>query len=302
MADAIVDQMTRLKLKLLEKRLENERDNMDERSETAISTARSYDGQEDALHSALRRKKDLLQKLREQHMLEELSRPQTWGGTRKKYHRLDSAPTHQPIHMYQPPPPPLPPPQPQPPRIIEQMMPQQPTTIIQQLPQQQPLITQIPPPQPYPPIKSGSIKEDMVELMLMQNAQMHQIIMHNMMLKAIPPMALSPPGTGNPPPPPAQHSQDHHFGGPIIVKSDKPRGSSVHHHHHYSPPGLQGPPHPAQLPPIGYPMLPPMMPQNPMGQAGGYQPAVHHMTGPTTLPALHTNGWMAPQSPSGFVR
>lgn len=35
---------------------------------------------------------------------------------------------------------------------------------------------------------------DMVELMLMQNAQMHQIIMHNMMLKAIPPMALSPPG------------------------------------------------------------------------------------------------------------
>lgn len=30
--------------------------------------------------------------------------------------------------------------------------------------------------------------------MLMQNAQMHQIIMHNMMLKAMPPMALSPPG------------------------------------------------------------------------------------------------------------
>ena len=28
----------------------------------------------------------------------------------------------------------------------------------------------------------------MVELMLMQNAQMHQIIMHNMMLKAMPPM------------------------------------------------------------------------------------------------------------------
>lgn len=35
---------------------------------------------------------------------------------------------------------------------------------------------------------------DMVELMLMQNAQMHQIIMHNMMLKAMPPMAMSPPG------------------------------------------------------------------------------------------------------------
>lgn len=30
------------------------------------------------------------------------------------------------------------------------------------------------------------MKTDMVELMLMQNAQMHQIIMHNMMLKALP--------------------------------------------------------------------------------------------------------------------
>lgn len=35
---------------------------------------------------------------------------------------------------------------------------------------------------------------DMVELMLMQNAQMHQIIMHNMMLKAMPPMFMSPLG------------------------------------------------------------------------------------------------------------
>lgn len=35
---------------------------------------------------------------------------------------------------------------------------------------------------------------DMVELMLMQNAQMHQIIMHNMMLKALPLMAVSPGG------------------------------------------------------------------------------------------------------------
>lgn len=34
---------------------------------------------------------------------------------------------------------------------------------------------------------------DMVELMLMQNAQMHQIIMHNMMLKTMPPTSLMPP-------------------------------------------------------------------------------------------------------------
>uniref|UniRef100_A0A3P8T785 DUF4587 domain-containing protein n=1 Tax=Amphiprion percula TaxID=161767 RepID=A0A3P8T785_AMPPE len=73
-------------------------------------------------------------------------------------------------------------------------LPQYPATIIKQLPQQQPAVTQIPPSQSHPALRSGSIKEDMVELMLMQNAQMHQIIMHNMMLKAMPSTALSPPG------------------------------------------------------------------------------------------------------------
>ncbi|KAM3870973.1 uncharacterized protein C21orf58 homolog [Diretmus argenteus] len=203
MADPMVDQMTRLKLKLLEKRLENEKGNMDDRIESAQS-ARSYDdGQIDALHSALRRKRDLLQRLREQHMLEDLNRPHTWGGSHRR-HQSDfltapqPLPPPAPIHIYQPAPalpflPRAPPVPPQPPRIIQQTIPHQPATIIQQLPQQ-PLITQIPPPQPYPAPRSGSIKEDMVELMLMQNAQMHQIIMHNIMLKAIPPMALSPPG------------------------------------------------------------------------------------------------------------
>ncbi|KAG2459602.1 TRA2B protein, partial [Polypterus senegalus] len=90
-------------------------------------------------------------------MLDELSRPHTWGGTRKKYHQQDLAP----VQFYQipAPPPPPPPPPPEPPRIIQHTMPQQPATIIQQLPQQQPLIAQIPPPQPLPPIRSGSIKE-----------------------------------------------------------------------------------------------------------------------------------------------
>uniref|UniRef100_UPI003AAD09C5 uncharacterized protein C21orf58 homolog n=1 Tax=Centroberyx gerrardi TaxID=166262 RepID=UPI003AAD09C5 len=278
MADPMVDQMTRFKLKLLEKRLENEKDNMDDRAESALS-ARSYDGRMDALHCALRRKRDLLQRLREQHMLEDLTRPQTWGGTRRRYHP-DFLTAPQPPQPPQPPPPPpppapihihhpapalpalLPPPPapPQPPRIIQQTIPQQPATIIQQLPQQQPLITQIPPPQPYPAPRSGSIKEDMVELMLMQNAQMHQIIMHNMMLKAIPPMALSPPG------------------GPNV----KPRGSAVHHHHHYGPT-----PAAPQLPPIGYPPWLPMVSSVPAGQAGGHLPSIHHVTGPVTLPPLN---------------
>ncbi|XP_059503004.1 uncharacterized protein C21orf58 isoform X4 [Stegostoma tigrinum] len=184
---SFMDQMTRLKLKLLEKKLENERENLDEQSETAASTARSLDGQGDALHNALKRRKGLLQKLREQHILDECSRPHTWGGNRRRNRRLEPIQQSPPLQIYQHHPP-------EPPQIIQHTLPQQPSTIIQQLPQQQPLITQIPPPQALPPIRSGSIKEDMVELMLMQNAQMHQIIMHNMMLKALPPMAFSQPG------------------------------------------------------------------------------------------------------------
>ncbi|XP_072340053.1 uncharacterized protein C21orf58 homolog isoform X5 [Scyliorhinus torazame] len=227
---SLVDQMTRLKLKLLEKKLENERENLDDQSDTAASTARSFDGQGDALHNALKRRKGLLQKLR---------------------------------------------------------LPQQPSTIIQQLPQQQPLITQIPPPQALPPIRSGSIKEDMVELMLMQNAQMHQIIMHNMMLKALPPMAFSQPGSSIGPV--VSHGQDVQSAVPLIVKAEKPRPSSVHHHHHYS---AQGQPTSHPLPPIGHPLWPSLLPSNPMAQHSNLQPSVQHLMGPTmTLPALQTSQW-----------
>ncbi|XP_040297436.1 uncharacterized protein C21orf58-like [Bufo bufo] len=149
-------------------------------------------------------------------------------------------------------------------RILQQQLPQQPATIIQQLPPQQPLITQIAPPQAYQPPRSGSIKEDMVEMMLMQNAQMHQIIMHNMMLKALPPMGLDRPAKNEP-----SHSsilQDLHFANPVLLKAEKIRPSSVHHHHHYTPPGLPPAP-PTMQPAIGYPMWPQMMmPSNSMGR------------------------------------
>ncbi|KAG7326979.1 hypothetical protein KOW79_010380 [Hemibagrus wyckioides] len=137
-------------------------------------------------------------------------------------------------------------------------VPHPPSTIIQQLPQQQPLIAQISPVQPAPH-RSGSIKEDMVELMLMQNAQMHQIIMHNMMLKALPPMAA---GTNRGPPAGQENS--------IKAKG------AVHHHHHYGPP---------PLPPIGYSAWPSMMAPE---RGGAYQPSIQHITGPVTLPPLNT--------------
>ncbi|EMP26995.1 Putative protein C21orf58 [Chelonia mydas] len=161
-----------------------------------IPLSGSNDGQEDALQNALRRRKDLLQKLREQHLLEEFSQPCVLAGGHRKNYRPEPVPVYLTSPLA---------PAPEPPRIIQQTMPQQPATIIQQLPQQPPLITQIPPPQPLPAPRSGSIKEDMVEMMLMQNAQMHQIIMQNMMLKALPPTAFSQPGgTG---PPLLQHTQ-----------------------------------------------------------------------------------------------
>ncbi|XP_027701557.1 uncharacterized protein C21orf58 homolog, partial [Vombatus ursinus] len=155
-------------------------------------------------------------------------------------------------------------------------VPQPPATIIQQLPQQ-PLVTQIPPAQAYPAPRSGSIKEDMVEMMLMQNAQMHQIVMQNMMLKVLPPMA-SPANEVNPP-----WLRSAQQDPQLAFRAEKPRASAVHHHHHYSPPGLQA--LPASLPPMGYPGWPPLLP----AQAPGFQPAIRHLMGPTTtMPALHT--------------
>ncbi|XP_026111533.1 uncharacterized protein C21orf58 homolog isoform X2 [Carassius auratus] len=269
MADPVVDQMTRLRLKMLEKRLENERNDNIEREG-------SYDGQADALHSALRRKRNLLQRLREQNMMEDLGRPHTWAGSHKQYQPL-RGPLQPvpPIHIHQTAPPalppaPLPPLAPQPPQIIQHTVPQQPATIIHQLPQQQPLIAQFPPPQTFP-YRSGSIKEDMVELMLMQNAQMHQIIMHNMMLKALPPMAMYPGGSNSQITPLVSHSgQD--------LQHSTMRGGVVHHHHHY---GSHVPP----LPPIGYSFWPSLMPA---GQDGNHQPSVQPVIGPVNMPPLNT--------------
>uniref|UniRef100_A0A8C9Y138 DUF4587 domain-containing protein n=1 Tax=Sander lucioperca TaxID=283035 RepID=A0A8C9Y138_SANLU len=187
-------------------------------------------------------------------MLEDLNRPHTWGGSQRQYksHFFTAPQPPPPLPLHQPAPalsflPHPPPVPPQPPRIIQQTLPQQPATIIHQ-----PLI---PPPQPYPAPRSGSIKEDMVELMLMQNAQMHQIIMHNMMLKAMPPMLPA--------------------GGPSHYV--KPRGSAVHHHHHYGP-TLAAP----QLPPISHPTWLPGVSSDP---AGGHLPSIHHA--PFTLPPLN---------------
>ncbi|XP_056676142.1 uncharacterized protein C21orf58 homolog [Monodelphis domestica] len=227
MADAsVADQMMRLKLKLLEKKLEAERENMEDHVEPAHIAAGTYDGEDAILQSALRRRKELLHQLREQRLLEELSGPSTWGGSPPKSYRPEGllGPGYQPFPAGL---------QPEQPRIIQQTVPQPPATIIQQLPQQ-PLITQIPPAPTYPPQRSGSIREDMVEMMLMQNAQMHQIVMHNMMLKVLPPGDSGAPWL-------RAAQQDAQRAQPWAPRADKPRAASVHHHHHYGPPRPAGP-------------------------------------------------------------
>ncbi|KAM6421656.1 uncharacterized protein C21orf58 homolog [Rhynochetos jubatus] len=247
---AVVDQLARLQLKLLEKRLENEQENL-EKMESPLPAARSRC--EDMLRSALRRRKDLLQELREQHLLEELSQPPAPAGGHGHDRRAATP------RVYQIP---FPATQAEPPRIIQQTMPPQPATIIQQLPQPPALVTQIPPAQTFAAPRSGSIKEDMVEMMLMQNAQMHQIIMQNMMLKALPPMAFAQPA-GASSPLLHQAQQDLQFAAPLAVKADRPRPSAVHHHHHYPPTGVLPVPH------------------------GGF-PATAHPWTSSTLPSLPT--------------
>ncbi|XP_015144715.1 uncharacterized protein C21orf58 homolog isoform X1 [Gallus gallus] len=222
---SMVDHVAQLKFKLLEKRLENEQKNI-EKIESPLPTASNR--HEDMLQSALKRRKNLLQELREQHLLEELSQPSV--PARRHYTNYSAGCPH--ICQI-----PFPAPQAETPRIIQQAMPPQPATIIQQLPQPPPLIAQIPPAQPFAHPRSGSIKEDMVEMMLMQNAQMHQIIMQNMMLKSLPPTAFAQPA--RPSYPLLQHTQqDLQISAPVAVKADRPWLSTVHHHHHYSPPRL----------------------------------------------------------------
>ncbi|XP_045052660.2 uncharacterized protein C21orf58 homolog isoform X6 [Desmodus rotundus] len=160
---SVADQMTRLTLKLLEKKLEREREDVEGDSEDPHLVPGQENRPDAALQSALRRRKDLLQRLWEQHLLEELSRARAraWRGPSRGAHgsawppelppRIPDPPGIYPAASPAPPALELP-------RVIQHSVPQPPATIIQQLPQQ-PLIAQIPPLQAIPAQRSGSIKE-----------------------------------------------------------------------------------------------------------------------------------------------
>ncbi|XP_046504215.1 uncharacterized protein C21orf58 homolog isoform X1 [Equus quagga] len=287
---SVADQMTRLTLKLLEKKLEQERENVEGDSEDAHLMPGNRDKLDAPLQSALRRRKDLLQKLWEHHLLEELSRAQAWSERAPGSGIPQEVPPGGIYPAASPPPLAL-----EPPRIIQHSVPQPPATIIQQLPQQ-PLITQIAPPQAFPTQRSGSIKEDMVELMLMQNAQMHQIIMQNLMLKALPPSALT--ASGGPQaaslhPTPQELQQVH----PTILRAERQKPPSVHHHHHYTPPApLQAIPVPGS--PVGYSLWPPVVSATALPPTAGFLPTVHHVAPPAAaLSVLASDGIPTTQAP-----
>ncbi|KAG5216340.1 hypothetical protein JEQ12_001916 [Ovis aries] len=170
-------------------KLEQEREDVEGASEDPHDVPGDEDGPEAALRSALRMRKDLLQRLWEQRLLEEASRVHHHRGLHGGAHGSVLPPEAPPVGVHptvSPAPPAL-----DPPRIIQHPAPPPPATIIQQLPQQ-PLIAQIPPPPAFPTQRSGSIKEEVVEMMLMQNAQTHQLLMQALMLRALPPPALAP--------------------------------------------------------------------------------------------------------------
>ncbi|XP_058283809.1 uncharacterized protein C21orf58 homolog [Hylobates moloch] len=255
---SVAEQVTRLTLKLLGQKLEQERQNMEGGPEGLHLEPGNEDQPDDALQTALKRRRDLLQRLREQHLLDELSRAQAWS--RPSRGALGSAlPPELPPTGILPAasPSPL---APDPPRIILPTMgglhqvldiPSLCLPVFQH---------QEPPPRTEgstggrccgPPIflipststltvyPSGPVmpagftlslsdtrrvsRGYMVELLLLQNAQVHQLVLQNWMLKALPPALQDPPHVP-----------------PGVPRAARPRLPAVHHHHHHHavwPPG-----------------------------------------------------------------
>ncbi|XP_010833289.1 PREDICTED: uncharacterized protein C21orf58 homolog [Bison bison bison] len=159
---SVADQLTRLTLKLLKKKLEQEREDVEGASEDPHVVPGDEDGPETALRSALRMRKDLLQRLWEQRLLEEASRVHHHRGVHGGAQGSVLPPEAPPVSIHptvSPAPPAL-----DPPRII-----QHPVT--------------------SPPCPSHT---EVVEMMLMQNAQAHQLLTQALMLRALPPPALAP--------------------------------------------------------------------------------------------------------------
>ncbi|CAH2302884.1 Hypothetical predicted protein [Pelobates cultripes] len=111
------------------------------------------------------------------------------------------------------------------------------------------------------PIRHGSAKEDLIELMMIQNAQMHQVIMSNMTMSALSSFGY---GATQPTPTPPQ---------PTVISLPLEAEEPVVYHHHYDS-------YPANY--QTYPMYPMWQPQP---QIQHREPTVRHLEMPPNTPA-----------------
>ncbi|XP_074835116.1 proline-rich protein 29 isoform X1 [Carettochelys insculpta] len=97
----------------------------------------------------------------------------------------------------------------------QQAIPQQAASVCQHIPGVLPALA------PALPTRPGHVREDLIELMTLQNAQMHQVLMSTMTLSALTSCGFSPA------PPPAQVSLV-----PLHIEDDDDDEDQVFHHHY----------------------------------------------------------------------
>ncbi|KAL5010441.1 hypothetical protein ScPMuIL_012746 [Solemya velum] len=275
------DHMTRLRMKMVQQKIANEREKL-RRPSTGGS---SEDDEADIkMQNALRRRQELLEKLKQEQLINgEYRRPQTYSARRRyrtpsplpppsrrslpDYYRHRDLTFRYPEHFRDVPPPkremsqvkhviehrvatpnhhnlpPLPnqlPPPPPAPLVIPPLQPimqSQPQHIIQQVPQ--PVFQNLMPPEQ----KAAFNKGDFMEMMMMQNAQMHHLVMQQMMLGNV--------SGGSRPYPAAPVVAAEPAQAPVMMT----RQPAVHHHHYSSPPQAPSNPvvhHYQSLPPLEY--------------------------------------------------
>ncbi|XP_072105611.1 proline-rich protein 29-like [Mobula birostris] len=133
-------------------------------------------------------------------------------------------------------------------QIIQQQVPQHPATIIQQLPAPQ---------QPQIPLdRNGHMKEELVELMMIQNAQMHQVIMNNITMAALSSFGYNTQ---------SQSAKQN----PVSIRMEQSEPDTVYHHHYEL---WQCPSYPS------WPTLPPQMYHTRRLQQENWEPAVRHIS------------------------
>ncbi|CAH1772235.1 unnamed protein product [Owenia fusiformis] len=189
--DNVQNELSRLRLRILQEKYEREKEigkalpfisqsqlptHPQHQSNQGIERLMGFDGTT-RLHQAMLKRRELLDQLQMERLLEDHHRPRSYSSRRK------SPPsTHRSVRS-------LPELSREPGRnILELPIHQQPEEAIE-LPSQLPFLQPLPnpPPQPQLPNQTSPGKGDAIEMLMLQNAQMHQLIMQQMMMSALQP-------------------------------------------------------------------------------------------------------------------